>query len=238
MSRLGVWGTVLASAMSLAACGGGGGGGSGTPSVTPTSATSVQLTVNVDPACPIPSNGYVNVTPANAPSTSCAAGVFASGSNQSSVTVLYGNGSGYCPANTALEVSAATTSCGTLTNSYIPGQSTTITLSPANKSAFQQFVGNWSLSYQCHCGDSGSCSMPIDSTGHIVNGSCTDAEKGPFAVTGAVDANGHFSGGGSSNGDVFSGTLTVSPTSKAGSGTWFLPNSSDSGPWAASAPAP
>ncbi len=238
MGRHGAWWVGLGFTVLLAGCGGGGGGGGSGTTATASTTTSTQLTVDVDSTCQIPQNGYVNVAPANGTSAQCAAGVFSPGVNQSMVTVLFGNGAGVCPVNTALLVSAATTNCGTLTNSYIPGQSTTIYLSPAANTALQQFIGTWSLSYQCHCGDSGSCTMPIDGTGHVTNGSCNDAEKGPFAVTGAVDANGHFAGGGSSNGDVFSGTLTVSPTSKTGSGTWFLPNSSDSGPWAASAPAP
>ena len=213
----------------LSGCGGGGGSGGGTTTV-PSLTSPSELTVNVDPSCTmVPQNGYVTVAPASASSTACAAGIAHPGSNQIPVSIVYGSGAGVCPVNTALIVSA-NTSCGVLTNNYIPGQSSTVTLAPNISNALQQFVKTWTVSYQCHCGDYGSCTMPIDASGQIVNGSCNDHEFGTFPVTGAVDANGNFSGSGNNNGDVFSGTLSGAGT---GSGTWFLPSSSDSGPWTA-----
>ena len=225
---------VLLMAVALAGCGGGGGGG-GT-STTPTSSTLTpsDLTVTIDPSCQLPANGSVIVAPANAASSVCAAGVPTAGSNQVVVPILYGSGAGYCPANMALLVSA-NTSCGVLTNSFIPGQTSTITLAPAANNALKQFMGNWSLSYHCNCGgDSGSCSIAIGSTGKITAGSCQDATRGTISVSGAVDASGNFNGDSPSTGDVFSGTL--SSISKTGSGTWVLPAASDSGPWTATSP--
>ena len=236
-----LWVVVGLMTFALAACGGGGGGGSTSVSSTSTSTTSTsstqtpsELTVTIASGCQLPANGSVSVAPANAASTACAAGVPTPGSSQILVPILYGSGAGYCPANMALLVSAST-SCGVLTNSFIPGQTSTITLAPAANTALQQFIGTWSLSYHCNCGgDSGSCTIPIDSTGKIVNGSCQDANRGTISVSGAVDASGNFNGNGPTTGDVFSGTL--SGTNKTGSGTWVLPNASDSGPWTATLP--
>lgn len=252
MNKLGAWGPALALALSLAGCGGGGGAGGSSlsPSNTPgPTLTPAQLTVNVDPACQLPSNGDIQVAPANAPAAACAVGLNstatlnASGGQQVLVSILYGNGAGECPADTALVVSAASTtpagSCGTLTNSFIPGQSSSVTLSPAVNNALAQFMGTWTVSYACTCGgDSGTCSMPIDASGKIVNGSCQDTPKGgtpySFAVSGAVNQSGFFQGTGNNGADLFSGRL--SPSTKSGGGTWALPAANDSGPWQASLP--
>lgn len=222
-------------AMLLSGCGGGGGAGSGT--TTSTSLTSPsQLTVNVDSSCTmVPQSGYdtVTVAPASAPGTACAAGVAAAppGSSQILVSIIYGTVAGAeCPVNSALIVSTNTTNCGVLSTNYIPGQGSTVTLAPNASTALQQFVKTWTVNYQCSCGDSGSCNMPIVSTGLIAGGSCTDKDLGNFTVNGAVDASGNFNGTGS-NGDVFSGTLNG--TNDTGSGTWFRPSSNQAGAWTA-----
>ncbi len=244
MHKFGMSSVTALLALCLAGCGGGGGGAStttsGTPSTTSTSTTPSQLTVNVDSTCTLPAGGSVLVAPASAPGAACAAGLATSGSNQVLVSIVYGNSAPYCPAGSALVVSAGTTNCGTLTNSFIPGQSNTITLTPAVNAALAKFQGSWTVSYACSCGGAkGSCSMPIDQNGKIVNGSCQDSvRKITFGLTGAVNQSGYFSGNSTSTSDVFSGQLTApsASASGSGSGSWAVPSAGDSGPWTATGP--
>lgn len=243
MHKFSTLGVTCLLAMALAGCGGGGGGASTTTSTTSTTSTTTapsQLTVNVDNTCTLPSGGSVLVAPASAPGAACAAGLATSGSNQVLVSIIYGNSAPYCPASSALVVSAGTTNCGTLTNSFIPGQSSTITLAPAVNTALAKFQGNWTLSYACPCGGGkGSCNMPVDQNGKIINGSCQDSVRNiSFGVTGAVNQSGYFSGTSTSTSDYFTGQLTAPSASASGtgSGSWAVPSAGDSGPWTATGP--
>ncbi|MDE2120861.1 MAG: hypothetical protein KGJ64_09210 [Betaproteobacteria bacterium] len=115
MHKFGPWGAAVLLAMSLAGCGGGG-GGSTAGSISSVATAPSQLTVNVDSTCTLPSGGSVLVAPASAPTQACAAGLDTPGSNQVLVSIAYGTSAPYCPASSALVVSAVTTNCGTLTN--------------------------------------------------------------------------------------------------------------------------
>ncbi len=208
----------------LAGCGGGGGGSSTTSSASSTtSSTPSSLTVNTD-------NSVTSVTATPVPTAS----------NPNPTTCDAGTST--TPGQFVLPI----TDCGnqTLTirtntgqvNTYVPGQSTTVTVNSGTTTDLQKFAGIWTVSYTSTLagGDQGTCSsIQINASGQITASSCVSSlSSQTFTLTGGLDSAGDFRGA-ATTGAVYSGTFVSGGPS---SGTWTNSSTGGQGTWTATGP--
>lgn len=119
-------------------------------------------------------------------------------------------------------------------NTYIPGQSTTVTVDNSTTSALQGLAGTWQVSYSPAQAvwDAGSCKVTVNAQGQVVpsSSSCVSTVSGQsYGLTGGVGADGTFQGT-SGSGAVYSGTLN-SNTPTDSSGTWVNATTNQNGNW-------
>lgn len=226
----------LTSAGLLVACGGGGGSSTTT---TTTSTTPTSLTVNVQASCTVnqdtsssPATYEVYAAPSSSPASYCAQGV-TSDTHQFFITLAGST----CPSGQTLAVSAKTTNCGgTLSNSYIPGGSTTINLSPSSTTSVGSYAGTWSATYYTNPDTTtatGTCTVQLNSDGTVdlASSICTPTAT-PSAtygfVSGALNDAGQFSGV-TATGSTYVAQFNATDIT---GGTWTNPNGA-SGTWTA-----
>lgn len=121
-------------------------------------------------------------------------------------------------------------------NTYVPGQSTTVTVNPTTTADLKNFAGIWTVSYwpAVQGGDQGTCSsIQINVLGQIIASSCVSSlSSQTFTLTGGLDSAGDFRGA-ATTGAVYSGTFV---SGGASSGTWINSSTGGDGSWTATGP--